>query len=109
CAKSHTYLKILLEGKPICCERSDDNEQQEEHEETKYDDQQILLMEIWFIRELLKKIKEKNEILELNNSALLEKIDILVKDEKNHETNKPNNTPINLTAIRQTRMSSMCR
>ncbi|KAK9876384.1 hypothetical protein WA026_012695 [Henosepilachna vigintioctopunctata] len=88
CAKRNTNMKILSEGRLICCERPDNDKQQEEDEETKYDGKKMLLMEI---------------------SLLLEKIDILVKDQNNHEANKPNNTPINVTAIRQTCLPSTSR
>ncbi|KAK9885096.1 hypothetical protein WA026_009319 [Henosepilachna vigintioctopunctata] len=109
CAKRNTNLKILSEGKLICCERPDNDKQQEENEETKYDGKKMLLMEIRYLKELLKESKDKKEILKLNNSLLLEKIDILVKDQNNHEANKPNNTPINVTVIRQTCLPSTSR
>ncbi|KAG5897798.1 hypothetical protein JTB14_011800 [Gonioctena quinquepunctata] len=85
CAKRNQQLKILSENKVICCEKTDNTQDQKQFNES---EKEMLQLEIRYLKELLEETRDKNNILNINNSLLLDKVGLL---EKNY---RRNNQPV---------------
>lgn len=93
CAKKLPNLKVIDGNKIVCCAGTNEQRELKQSEDAKTN---IFRMEIRYLQELLMETRDKNEILKLNNSLLLDRIrkmeknDILetkVNNTKNHSIN----------------------
>lgn len=103
CAIKNPNLKVLENGKLICCEKPGNIVSSEVNDKL---EKKTLLLEIEYLRQLLEETRDKNNILKLNNELLINRINTLEKNNKKNEDSAVNNRHINkgdaLTTVKKT-------
>lgn len=91
CLKRNQNVEILYENKVVCCKGQDDGSLSENslgNAEKKSEMEKVMLENI-YLKQILEEVKDKNEILKLNNKLLVERV--LFIEEKNFRVKNQNN------------------